>query len=512
MIEFDFIYSNGEVLIKLDGVDKKVKVGEVVEIINTPFKDRKVKELIDERLQFQSLFFSENTLEVCTDIFSTYDTFIYHSADSDFLMVSTSLFRITKYLYAINKKISIDMDGVKSMISIGYMMSDLTYVKDIKRLPAASKLFLDLRNYEIKKEVYHFFSWNPSSNNVPISTAISDVDDILIDEIKKLEVLSGEQVYSYLSGGLDSRVTTYMLNDVCEQKNLNTITFSNSYSSDEIIARRISKDIRSCHIQIPLTDGNFISQLLEEVVYKNSGMVNLMGAIAQRYAISKINIKSSVIFSGQIGDLTFGSYANNSSAFSLKNHFYFDDFCDTSSYETINKLYNSDFEYGINEKTPRAVTNGDKLVRDSAKVLSPFYNAELNHYTMGLPHKYMNNSFLYREWMKKRHPEMVKFKWEKTGFKPSGNLRTKYGSLYKKYKNGVMHRLSLPHDDMNPFQYWFSSNEKLSIFIKKSFEYEIQKIDDEYLKRRLTLLFNSRTKHWMLAYTIAKSINLIFGR
>lgn len=509
MKEFDIIIKSGEITLIVNG-QKKIDIDNGFELIDSFGNQKSLKYLTEHKKIFQYVKLSNSNLLVATDLFQTYDYYFYHNFDKKIFILSSSLFSLCEIMRSESLKINICNEGVKSMISLGYMLAELTYVEGVKRLKKSTVLDFNFMKNSISTLEYNNFIWNPTESDITLNSAINDVDDLMIASFDNISDDNQKDSYSYLSGGLDSRVTTALLCEKQNNQDVTTITFSNSYSSDEIIARQISNKLKTDHIQIPLVDGNFMKNYLDKTIYKNSGMVNLMGGISQLYAVDKINLDSKYIYTGVIGDLVFGSFVNKN-AFDLSKHFYFDDFVNTDNFEILNNSCNSDFEYGLNIKTPLAVTNGDKLIRNRAKALSPFYDFDLINHTLKLPYRLMRGEYLYREWMKKRFPEMVNYKWEKSGFKPKYNILTKLGVVSKKYKNGLFNRLNLMHDDMNPFQYWFAKNLVLNNLFISKFELEISKLENDVLKIRLSEVFNSRLKHRMLAYTIVKSINICNG-
>ena len=162
-------------------------------------------------------------------------------------------------------------------------------------------------------EQMNFYSLDNTPNNKLGETEIIERMDRLFSEAitrqfdKDREY--GLKHFVALSGGLDSRMTSWVAHKLGYHKQVN-YTFSQSDYLDETIPKQIASDLKHEWIFKSLDNGIFLKNL-EEVTKITGGNVMYHGVAHGLSFYNIINFENfGICHSGQLGDVIFGSYVN----------------------------------------------------------------------------------------------------------------------------------------------------------------------------------------------------------
>jgi len=234
---------------------------------------------------------------------------IYYYKTNEVFIFASELKVITKLLSKLSIEKELDYDAVYSMLTFGYMLNDITYEKNSKKLNHSTIIEVN-SNFNIKNNQY--FCYIKKENfKLTKNEIIEQIDKLLMQSVRRCWSKDDEynyKHYSFLSGGLDSRVNLFLAKEL-GYKDVMTMTFSQSGSSDEKIAQEIASKESYEHLFYSLDNGKYLEKNYEQYISANDGLNNLIGSAAGYTYLSKMNHDSfGVLHTGQIGDVLFGSF------------------------------------------------------------------------------------------------------------------------------------------------------------------------------------------------------------
>ncbi|MHA1983349.1 MAG: asparagine synthase-related protein, partial [Candidatus Hodarchaeales archaeon] len=290
-----------------------------------------------------------------------------------------------------------------------------------------------------------------------------------------------------LSGGLDSRMLTWVAHDLGYTDILN-FTFSQSNYLDEKIAKRIATDLNHEWIFKALDGGNYL-KYIEEMIVINFALSSTSGLSLGKELIDSIDHdKFGIYHTGDLGDVILGTfYPNNyispyvkgTGGYSMKLLHRIKDVNHIMKYENeeIFKFYTR----GFNANLVSLIAYQQKN-----EAYSPFCDIDFFEYAIKIPVELRFKHQIYFKWILSKYPEAANYKWEKINAKITDktiNIKGKRIPL-KQFPSRVfkflLHKIvpkrkkTATPNHMNPHDYWYSNNNSLKEFINRSFSNNIQ--------------------------------------
>ena len=231
---------------------------------------------------------------------------LYYCMTSSGLVFASEMKAIFEYPY-ISPKIS-----TKSLTQIVTFWTTITPNTIFEKIYELSPgYYLTLNGDGLKTKVYwEFPAYLPEEySDANLAETICQLDDVLSDAIS-IRTLSDEPFGAYLSGGIDSSVTTAYIKE--NHPNLNLDTFSISFDNpifDESNYQRIAADFyKTNHSKVICSDAD-IGRNFRDVVW-HAETVLLRSAPTPMFLLSKLARKSNIhtIISGEGADEILGGY------------------------------------------------------------------------------------------------------------------------------------------------------------------------------------------------------------
>jgi len=438
--------------------------------------------------QFSGFIYDKilDKLIVFSDHLSTKPLYLYKSKA---IFIFASEFKvITQLLKKLSIKKELDYDGVYSMLTFGYMLDNITLEKNTKKMKHSTVLEVDK---DFKATEKQYFSYKKEQNlTLKKKDIIEKIDTLLLKSVEQCwgkDSEYGYKHYSFLSGGLDSRVNVFLAKEL-GYRDILTLTFSQSGSSDQKIAQKIAEDESFQHVFYPLDNGTFLEQNLRHFVKANDGLVIFNGSAAGYDILSSFDEnRFGALHTGQIGDLLFGSYVKKN--FDVRQGLASDRFAllkEITFFEEYTNRYRGNPElFGYEQRVMNGTFNGDRTLSHFTDVVSPFYDKELISFCLSIPDVFKQGEAIYLDWFNTKHKKIAKYQWESAGVKPKNIVFVKLAKFIKRYKNAVLRRTGLQINDMNPFDLWLKNNKKIVDNLDKSFDDTIGLVTDSGLKEIL---------------------------
>tara|TARA_R110000744_G_scaffold131138_3_gene239160 strand:- start:142 stop:1833 length:1692 start_codon:yes stop_codon:yes gene_type:complete len=419
-----------------------------------------------------------NELIAYSDHISSKPLFYYH--DSTCFIISNNCYDVVQCLKNNNIDVSLNETAAYFLLSYGFPIEDLTIIENIKRLlPGCYLLFGN------KVEVKEFFKFSNQElvENQSDDEIIENIDRLFRAAIKAQFDKDIEYNYKHLvalSGGLDSRMTSWVAHDMGYTDQLN-FTFSQSNYLDETIPKKIASDLKHEWIFSFLDNGLFLKDV-DEITKLTGGNVLYYGLAHGNRMLKKLNTSLyGIIHSGQLGDVILGTYnetENQNENYKIGDGAYSKTYLDRIKNYQIAGSYNNQEMFKLYTRGFIGTNYGLLVSQKSTETHSPFYDIDFLTYCLSIPIKKRLNHGIYKMWVKQKYPEAGDYIWEKTGEKVNNKLNFKIkgktystNQLYKFFLKKTIYRFlkfqnygisSKKH--MNPIDYWFRTNSNLEKF------------------------------------------------
>lgn len=432
---------------------------------------------------------------------------IYYYEDDSELIFASEINSILKLLRKNNTEYTLDEKGIYSLLTHGYMIEDLTPFNEIKRLKAG--YYINIKDSEIEIKRYHLFSNDPNSSLS--DTEIIDRIDVLFRQAMRRQTSKNKE-YGYsdvapLSAGLDSRMTTWVLSK--QVKDILNITYSQSNYLDEIIPKEISAELKT-HLLFKALDNGLSLKYLDEMVQRNSGVV-LYGGPAQVWdTFHLLNQKNiGVIHTGMLGDVVVGTFYKSlerEKSFNINDgaysEFLIDQFKNVIADYKIEDYENKEIFNFYNRGFNGANMGSPLVFQEFSESYSPFYDIDFLEFCLTIPVEKRLKYNIYDKWVLEKYPDAAKY--AHNGRKISNHRGKNYKLFgreitiqglerriirYLKKKIGLTRNSMETPFHMNPFDYWFNTNNELKTYMDNYYNDNIINIKNSSLRKDITEMY-----------------------
>lgn len=458
------------VILNLKSLKKSYASNDFLKLIITLFEKEGIAFVSKLKGVFSGFIFEKTTqrLFLFNDKVATKQ--VFYSQFDDKIVIAPTLAYITKYRSENRANNKLSIQATYNMLTFGGMIESQTLVEDIYKLGAGE--YLVFKESVLKKSKYHDFN-KVDYAIAKKSKAISNFNEVFIEALKmeyEKDVEYGYQHLATLSGGLDSRMNVMLARKMGYKPN--TFCFSQSNYADEIIAKKIAKDLKLPFDFIPLDGGDYLKNV-KEMVSINSGLQFYHGSAHFHYALQQINMSDfGLMHTGQIGDAILGGLV---SGVAEKNYL-----SKTVSNRFLNKVkiadnlfskYRDEEVFKMYQRLFNLTNFGSYMVEQHQTYLvSPFLDDEVINVALSIDPELKYNQKIYLDWINQLHPEVTKYKWERTGFRPNKAWKTSFSRYTNKIrKEFLLFTNQKEKLSMNPMNYWFESNHTIKEFYDSFF-------------------------------------------
>lgn len=444
---------------------------------------------------------------------------MFYAEYDEYILFASEMREITHLCRTLALPFTLDKNGAYLLLTFGYMLGSTTIAKEIKRLMPGDFISINKHNVSIST----FFNLSSIPRNTDSKKQIIEKVNELFDTAVRLE-FEKDKEYNYkhiatLSGGLDSRMTVLVADKLGYSEQLN-FTFSQSNYLDEMISKQIAADHKHEFLFQSLDNGNFLKDI-DKTIYFNDGLILYSGSCHLLKSLENINFEAyGIIHTGMIGDAVLGSFL--SKPYSVKPTY------QQGAYSSILLSRISDFAKAECEKYENeelykfygrgflGAMNGNLYMDIFTQACSPFLDIDFLSYCYSIPDEFKYKQQIYLDWIKQKHPEFARYRWEKTGVSPlKSNNYKKYFDFYyyQRMKLKFVDRIRKKvKTGMNPFDEWYARNPSLQTCFADYYSSHISLIDNyPELKTDCELLYSTGNVNERLqVLTLLGSIKLHF--
>lgn len=427
---------------------------------------------------------------------------LYYYANGNNIAISSRWNIVMDILKTNNIARTFNEQAAQYMLTYGYMLDNNTFEKQIHRLLPGEYLEIDMTNGAVVVKRY-FLLDNVPRKEISEKDSIDIVDFYFRQAVKREFDKDIEYGYKHLvdlSGGLDSRMTTWVAHELgyCDQIN---ITYSQSNYLDVRIAQKIASYLGHEFLFKSLDDFKWYMDI-DEIVAKNNGAALYSGISGGRRFLEQIDTRLfGIEHTGMIGDAIVSTFFN-------------DTVYNFSKPQTDKLRYSNKLHYDIPENILHTYDNMEQfsiytrgflgaqtsyfIRQDYVETSSPFLDMDFLENVFQVPFKYRLNCNIYLKWIKEKYPSATQFGWEKWG-----GIRPRRAEEWKKYviygyrrfieelqKTGLV----ADKNNMTPFDFYLQANGEVRQYINEYYaQYIHHEVIPEYLQKDMTYLFETGT-------------------
>jgi asparagine synthase (glutamine-hydrolysing) len=200
---------------------------------------------------------------------------------------------------AVEKKL--DLISVAEYFRFQHLMDDRTFVEQIKLLPNAAILNLDIATGNFRIEPSWDFDRLPEiRHDLSFKEAVDETRRLLRETIRKRSQKNSASIGVYLSGGMDSR-TILGLIDREVWPTVHTFTYGHPDSRDFALARNVAKRVSATHHPMILENGNWVKEYFDQHLRLTEGFhswIHSHGISTFEYARDYIGVNLSGLGGG----------------------------------------------------------------------------------------------------------------------------------------------------------------------------------------------------------------------
>lgn len=442
---------------------------------------------------------------------------VYYYCEKDGWILSDCLEYMVRVLRANHMVYHFNRRAAEYMLSYGYMLDDSTQIAEIHRLLPGCLAVIE--NGSVKVERYHRI--RNQEDAMTEKEAVEKVDQAFREAIRREFEKDKEYGYRHLvdlSGGLDSRMVSWVAHDMGYTDQLN-MAYSQAGYLDEKISRRIARDLGHEYLFKPLDEAEWLYDI-DRNVRQNNGAALYSGITGGgRFLESLDTDPFGIEHTGMIGDAILSTFyhdrAFNYGKPQLGLHRYSERLAYTFD-EDILKDYPCQEMFAIYTRGILGAQSSYRIRQHYIETASPFMDVDFLDAVFSIPFEYRNRHHLYLLWMQEKYPGAAEYGWEKWGGvkpKESHLFLRKVKTTQRLLKQTGCRLFHIQNkDSMNPTDAWYAKDAEIQRYYETYFESAIDcRAIDEGLRGDLTVMFRQgNVAEKSMALTVLSAVKQYF--
>lgn len=440
---------------------------------------------------------------------------LYYYVDGDKWLISNCLEYMIKVLQSNRAAYDFNTKAAEYMLTYGYMIDDSTFVKQIHRIMPGK--FVRIENGKSETVRYYFIN----NQEIPMTEqeAVEKIDSAFRQAVGREFEKDKEYGYCHLvdlSGGLDSRMVSWVAHDMGYTDQLN-IAYSQADYQDDKISKRIAWYLKHEYLFKSLDDAQWLYDL-EKIISINNGAALYTGITGGDRMLQTLNTrKFGIEHTGMIGDAILSTFYHDK-GFNYSNpRFGLHRYSEKLQYDfdsAILEEYPCQEMFAIYTRGILGAQSSYMIRQQYMETASPFMDVDFLDTVFSIPFEYRNKHHIYLKWMNDKYPEAAKFGWEKWGgIKPKEShiffrkIKTTQRLLWQaackifKTEN---------RDSMNPIDYWYQRDQKIQQYYQTFYENHINNETlSDTLKADISVLFRDGN---VIEKSMALTVLAVAGR
>lgn len=443
---------------------------------------------------------------------------LYYYVDETRWMISNHLAYMVEVLKANRVQYSFHELAAQYMLTYGYMLDDSTFIKEIHRLLPGQ--YVHILNGQVSVKRYYLIP--NKEQQMSEQEAVEKVDAAFRKAVRREFEKDREYGYQHLvdlSGGLDSRMVSWVAHAMGYTDQLN-VTYSRSGYYDDKISKEIASYLNHEYLFKSLDDARWLYDI-DEMIMHNNGAALYTGITGGCRLLETLNTdKFGIEHTGMIGDAILSTFYHDRAFNYEKPQLGLHKYSEMLSYEfdeNIMRDYPCQEMFAIYTRGILSAQSSYIIRQHYVETASPFMDVDFLETVFSLPFEYRNGHYIYLKWMLEKYPEATKFGWEKWG-----GIRPMQSHIFFR-KIRTMQRLLWRavckiakienNDNMNPIDYWYRKDEAIQKYYQSYYDDNINHtVLNEELKKDISQIFHEGSvDEKSMALTVLAAVKKYFG-
>ncbi len=453
------------------------------------------------------------SLVAYTDQISTKS--LYYYADEERWMVSCSIPYMAAVLKANGVTYHFNEMAARYMLTYGYMLDDSTFVKEIHRLLPGQLVRIKNGSAEVER----YYAIPDGEVQMSELEAVERIDFAFREAVRREFEKDREYGYRHLvdlSGGLDSRMVSWVAHDMGYTDQLN-VTYCRYGYMDEIISGRIANYLGHEYVFKPLDDIGWMYDI-DEIVLRNNGAALYTGITGGDRLLKTLNTDQfGMEHTGMIGDAVLSTFYHDREFNYGKPKLGLHRYSTRLSYtwpDDITQEYSCQEMFAIYTRGILGAQSSYIIRQHYVETASPFMDVDFLETVFSIPFAYRNRHHIYLKWMSKKYPGATQFGWEKWGgVKPREDhiffrkVKTTQKLLWQTVCKALKRQNS---DNMNPLDFWYQEKPGIQEYYREYFDGNRSRISGA-LGKDISLMFEKgNVTEKSMALTVLGAAKLYF--
>ncbi len=203
--------------------------------------------------------------------------------------------------------LSPNYDRIGDFLRLGYFYSSGTPYQDVAEMKAGTYILINKEgNKRIEKRWWSIENGYANQGSPLFSEALSQVDTMLMEGVKRRMLSSDLEVGCFLSGGIDSGLTTAMAASCVSNLKTFTISFDGVYN-EAPLAKEVAQKYNTDHHEIAISFDQ-LEQDIDRILLQHGEPFMDASAIPSYYVGKAAKEHVTVVLNGDGADELFGGY------------------------------------------------------------------------------------------------------------------------------------------------------------------------------------------------------------
>ena len=428
---------------------------------------------------FCGYVYDKNTETVAAYVDQVSVKSLYYYADEEGWIISSCLEYMVKVLHSNEFTYDFNETAAKYMLTYGYMIDDSTFIKQIHRVLPGNFVRLDRGITESVR----YYSINNKEIQMTENEAVEKIDAAFRQAVAREFDKDREYGYRHLvdlSGGLDSRMVSWVAHDMGYTDQVNITYCQNGYR-DEKISKKIAESLQHEYIFKALDDAQWMFDI-DKITSENNGAALCSGITGGDRMLQILNSDMfGIEHTGMIGDAILSTFYHDKEFNYSKPRFGLHMHSERLKYEwnsAILEEYPCQEMFAVYTRGILGAQSSYMIRQQYVETASPFMDVDFLDTIFSVPFEFRNRHHIYLKWMKDKYPGSAEFGWEKWGgIKPKEShiffrkIRTTERLLWM----GFCKIFKIVNEDtMAPLDLWYRNDKELQAFWTQYFNDNIK--------------------------------------
>ncbi len=198
-------------------------------------------------------------------------------------------------------------DHIGSFLRMGYFYKEATPYQNVTELPAGSLMIINRSGRQIvNKKWWSIETYYQNKSNLSFEHSLLKVEDLLREGVERRMLSSDLEVGCFLSGGIDSGLTTAMAAGCIDKLKTFTISFDGVYD-EAPLARMVAQKYATDHHELKIGFDQLENDI-DQIILQHGEPFMDASAIPSYYVGKAAKEHVTVVLNGDGADELFGGY------------------------------------------------------------------------------------------------------------------------------------------------------------------------------------------------------------